>query len=215
VFVEPLTVAENCAVVPTCKEALVGEMETETVGAGCDEAPTPLSAIEAFAAAVPVTVKVPEALPTALGLNATASCKDPDGESVVWPFQPETTKAELLTLRDCRVTVLPLVLVSVTDCEELVVPTVWLANESDVGLAERRFEPAAQAGIANETIETRATKMKSAWVVTSGNLGAAWNRESFAFRFAELISRNGRIVMLVTTPVHQPCTGTASCAKCE
>jgi hypothetical protein len=58
-------------------------METETVDAGCDEAPTPLSATEAFAAAVPVTVKVPEVLPTALGLNATLNCKDPEGESVV------------------------------------------------------------------------------------------------------------------------------------
>lgn len=122
------------------------------------------------------------------------------------------TKAELLTLRDCRVTVLPLVLVSVTDCEELVVPTVWLGNESDVGLEERRFEPAAQAGIANKTIETKAAKMKSVWVVTSGNLGRAWKRESFAFRFADLMSRNGQIDMLVTTPVHQPCTGTASFA---
>lgn len=83
VFVVPLTAAENCAVVPTCKDALVGEMETETVGAGCDEAPMPLSATEAFAAAVPVTVKVPEMLPTVLGLNATFNCKVPDGESVV------------------------------------------------------------------------------------------------------------------------------------
>jgi hypothetical protein len=49
----------------------------------------------------------------------------------------------------------------VTVCEELVVPTVWPPNESDVGLEERRFEPAAQAGIARKIIATREMEMKS------------------------------------------------------
>jgi hypothetical protein len=63
VLVVPLTVAENCWLPFTCNAALVGFNETETDGAGCEEIPVPLSAIEAFAAAVPVTVIVPEVLP--------------------------------------------------------------------------------------------------------------------------------------------------------
>jgi hypothetical protein len=170
VFVVPLTVAENCWVPLTCNAALVGLKETEM---GDEETPVPLSEIEAFAAAVPLTVIVPEVLPWTLGLNATLSCKFPDGERVVCPFHPETIKAELLTLTDCRVTVRLLVLVSVTVCQELVVPTVWLPYERAVGLDESRLVPAAQAGIANKTVETRTRETKTAL----GETLETWNRE--------------------------------------
>ena len=85
--------------------------------------PVPLRATLLLDAAVPVTVSIPLAVPCADGLNATLSCILLEGANVAWPFQPDSTKAELLTVTDWIVTDRLLEFVRVMLCAELVVPT--------------------------------------------------------------------------------------------
>ena len=86
--------------------------------------PVPLSEIEVLLPPPAEMLTVPETLPCALGRNATPTIRLLDGTSVVAPCQPERTNAELFTVMDCTVTLLPPVFLTVIVCGELTVPTV-------------------------------------------------------------------------------------------
>jgi hypothetical protein len=150
VVVVPLTVALNCCVPETGSVTEVGEMATATVDVGGvgEETAVPLSeTVLALPTASLVMVRVALKLVTVVGEKVTCSVKLCPAGRVVAPLKPLTTKAELLAFTDCTVTVPFPPLRITTAWGALEVLTVCVPKLSELGLTDKRREPAKAGAV--------------------------------------------------------------------
>lgn len=123
-----MPVAVNCWFVP---KAIVGAAGETTIEVSCTAAPMPCRvAVCGLVLALSTTVRVPEALPAAVGVKVTLIVQVPPAESddghVLAAKGPVVDTLVIVSEVDCE-------FVRTTDWALLVDPTTWLENCKDVG----------------------------------------------------------------------------------
>jgi hypothetical protein len=129
----------NVAVCPAVTVWLVGCVVI--VGATADAVPVPVSDIVCgLFGALSVRVSAPVRVPAAVGVNFTLIVQLAPAATVL-PQVPTPANPKSPLMLVVKVTVVVVLLVAVTNCPALLVPTAWLPKVNEVG---DRLKPAAE-----------------------------------------------------------------------